>query len=50
MAKTFKITFNEDLVVGSTLTFNIRNNYFTPSIVVSLSHTWVNIGCIKSGY
>lgn len=43
MAKTFKITFNEDLVVGSTLTFDIKNNNFTPSVNVSLNHNWVNI-------
>jgi len=43
MAKIFKITFNEDLVVGSTLTFDIRNNIFTPSIVVSLGHQWVTL-------
>lgn len=43
MAKTFKITFNEDLVVGSTLTFDIRNNSFTPSFAVSLSHEWVTL-------
>ena len=43
MAKIFKITFNEDLVVGSTLTFDIRNNNFTPSIVVSLGHQWVTL-------
>lgn len=41
MAKTFKITFNEDLVIGSTLTFDIRNNNFTPSFAVSLAHQWV---------
>jgi len=41
MAKTFKITFNEDLVIGSTITFDIRNNNFTPSIAVSLAHQWV---------
>ena len=43
MAKTFKITFNEDLVVGSTLTFNLRNNSFIPSVVVPLSHQWVTL-------
>lgn len=43
MAKTFKITFNEDLVVGSTLTFDIRNNNFTPSFAVSLAHEWVTL-------
>jgi hypothetical protein len=43
MAKTFKITFNEDLVVGSTLTFDIRNNNFTPSFAVSFSHEWVTL-------
>lgn len=41
MAKIFKITFNEDLVIGSTLTFDIRNNNLTPSIVISLVHQWV---------
>lgn len=41
MAKTFKITFNEDLVIGSTLTFDIRNNNFTPSFALSLAHQWV---------
>lgn len=41
MAKTFKITFNEDLVIGSTITFDIRNNNFTPSFAVSLAHQWV---------
>jgi len=43
MAKTFKITFNEDLVIGSTITFDIRNNRFTPSLAVSLAHQWVAI-------
>ena len=41
MAKIFKITFNEDLVIGSTLTFDIRNNSLSPSVVVSLNHKWV---------
>ena len=41
MAKIFKITFNEDLVIGSTLTFDIRNNSFDPSLVISLNHKWV---------
>lgn len=41
MAKTFKITFNEDLVIGSTISFDIINNNLTPSLSVQLAHQWV---------
>lgn len=43
MTQILKITFNEDLAIGESVSFDVLNNFYTPAFAINLFENWVNL-------